>query len=264
MIKISIIIPVLNGEKSLQKTIDSVVCQNFKDLELIVVDGVSTDKTHLILNQNKKNISKIIIEKDHGIYDAMNKGIIEAQGELVGIINSDDFYNNGALDSVWSHYCKQKNKNIIIMGNMFLQYGNTQVLSKGSPIINDLKINHSATFVSKKIYENLGIFKIHIKAGADREFFLRSYHNNVKFLKIESPLATFNLGGYTSKYSIKLVIDRTIEEYQIFKNYYSNIYALYRSLIFSFRMLRNFFISYILGNENFLKERIKRLKKINQ
>ena len=74
--------------------------QNFPNLEYIIVDGLSIDKTHKIIETFKEQISKIIIEKDNGIYDAMNKGVQEANGDLIGIINSDDYYNDNAFNLV--------------------------------------------------------------------------------------------------------------------------------------------------------------------
>ena len=100
MIKISIVTPVLNGGKTLQTTINSIRDQNFKNFEHIIVDGISNDNTHKIIKKNEKHFSKIIIEKDKNIYDAMNKGIKVANGDLIGILNADDYYNNEAFSHV--------------------------------------------------------------------------------------------------------------------------------------------------------------------
>ena len=90
--KISIITVSLNSEGTIRQTIDSVFSQDYNDIEYIVIDGSSTDDTCSIVNSYGKKISYFISEKDDGIYDAMNKGIRAATGDVIGILNSDDFY----------------------------------------------------------------------------------------------------------------------------------------------------------------------------
>ena len=101
--KISIITVVLNGEKSIKKTIDSISSQSHKNVEYIVVDGKSKDKTISILRKNKSKIDRLIIEKDKGIYDAMNKGLKYASGDIIGIVNSGDIIYRNTLKTV-NHY----------------------------------------------------------------------------------------------------------------------------------------------------------------
>ena len=266
MIKISIITPVLNGEKTLQRTINSVLEQNFSNLEYIIVDGLSTDRTHEIIKSNKEHISKVIIEKDQNLYDAMNKGIQAAQGELIGILNADDYYNDNALNIVLKTYKLSSKENVVIYGDMYNEYNQTRVLSQGDLSNKAFKsgeftINHPTVFVSKSLYKRIGLFSINYATGADREFLLRAYQNKANFLKIDEPLATFRLGGFTSSYSLNIIIDRTKEEFEIFKKYYPKWYALKKSLEQFYRMVRNMVFYFILGRDKFLKARIKWINK---
>jgi glycosyltransferase involved in cell wall biosynthesis len=96
--KVSIITPVFNNEKFIDVCINSVLNQDYENIEHIVIDGGSTDSTIEILNKFKNNI-KIISEKDNGIYDAINKGIKVSSGEIVGILNADDFFNDNNVVS---------------------------------------------------------------------------------------------------------------------------------------------------------------------
>ena len=266
MTKISIITPTYNAEKFLENNIKNILSQKFYDIEHILVDAMSNDNTLSIVNKYRDHFSKVIIEKDFGIYDGMNKGIVAAQGELIGILNADDYYNKEALSSIMATYEQSQNKDIIIYGDMNIQYKKTSLLSRGD-LSDDafkkgqFKLNHPATFVAKSVYKNIGLFNIKYTSGADREFLLRAYHNKIKFLKIEKPLATFSIGGFTSSYSLKIIIDRTKEEFQIFKKYYPKSYAIKRSMNHFLRMLRNAFFVFFLGRENFLKIRIKWLLK---
>ena len=99
--KISIITVCFNSEKFIESAIESVHSQDYNNIEYIIIDGNSTDKTIEIINNNKGRINKFISEPDHGIYDAMNKGLKMATGDIVGILNSDDLYfNNTILSSV--------------------------------------------------------------------------------------------------------------------------------------------------------------------
>ena len=266
MIKISIITPVLNKERTLQKTIDSIFCQNYPYVEYIIVDGLSTDKTHEIIKFNKKKISKIFIEKDKNLYDAMNKGIKVAQGEIIGILNADDYYEEETLDLVSKTYEHSSKKNIIIYGDMFNEYRNKRVVSKGDLSDFAIKsgnfiINHPSLFVSKLLYKNIGLYDIKYSSGADREFVLRAYNSKANFLKIKKPLATFTLGGFTSSYSLKIIINRTIEEFNIFKKYNTKSFAIKKSFKQFYRMTRNMFLRYICGHDRFLRLRISRISK---
>ena len=98
---LSIITPVFNAEKSIQITIDSIKSQSFSNYEYIIVDGNSQDNTLKIIDSNKDIVDKLISEEDKGLYEAMNKGILKASGKYVGIINSDDFYQEGAFDAIY-------------------------------------------------------------------------------------------------------------------------------------------------------------------
>lgn len=100
--KISIITVVFNGEKVLQRTIDSILYQNFKDIEYIIIDGNSKDRTKEIIEGNKNTISKWISEPDNGLYDAMNKGLRMANGEYILFLNAgDQFYENNTISKIF-------------------------------------------------------------------------------------------------------------------------------------------------------------------
>ena len=261
MTKISIITPTYNAERYFEQNIKSIISQKFENIEHIIVDSESTDDTIKIINNYRDHFSKIIVEKDFGIYDGMNKGIMSAKGDIIGILNADDYYNNGALKLVSKTY-EYSSKKDIIHGRMNIVYKNMQSLSLGD--LSDkafknghFKLNHSATFVPKSIYDKLGLFDIKYKSGADREFLLRAYHKNVKFLQIEKPLANFRIGGFSSSYNLKIIFSRTKEEYEIFKIYYPWWQAMQKSIEQGFRMIRNAIFSIVFGNDRFLKTRIK-------
>ena len=100
-IKISIITVVLNGEETIQNTIDSVLVQTYQNIEYIIIDGSSTDGTIGVVKSYGDKITKFVSEPDKGLYDAMNKGIDMATGDIIGILNSDDFYvNNNVIGLV--------------------------------------------------------------------------------------------------------------------------------------------------------------------
>ena len=106
--KISIITVTKNSEKYLEKNILSVHKQKYKNYEHIIIDGKSTDKTIDIINKHKKKIKYFISEKDKGLYDAMNKGIKKSNGDIIGILNSDDIYYKKTLEIVNKYFNKYK------------------------------------------------------------------------------------------------------------------------------------------------------------
>ena len=106
--KISIITVVKNSSKTIEKTIQSLLSQKYKNVEYLVIDGNSTDGTLEILNKYKENISLLISEEDKGIWDAMNKGVSLAKGDIVGFLNADDTYYENSLNIVNEYFNKNK------------------------------------------------------------------------------------------------------------------------------------------------------------
>lgn len=210
-IKVSIITVCYNSEKTIRKTIESVLKQTYSNIEYIVVDGKSTDSTLKIVKEyiplfSKANKQiKVVSEKDSGIYDAMNKGIRLSSGEIIGIINSDDFYEEDAVDSIIGVW----NKN-----GMQIVHGLMRTLRKGrehSVILNsadflyEKMIQHPSCFVTRDVYNEIGLFDTHYKSIADYDFMLRAYNSEkVIFTPVYRIIANFNEGGMSESYVAQL------------------------------------------------------------
>jgi glycosyltransferase involved in cell wall biosynthesis len=201
--KISLITATYNSSKTIRDTLDSVGKQDYLDIEHIIVDGRSTDETLSIINQYAY-VSKILSEKDHGIYDAMNKGIALATGEIIGIINSDDFYTNSriistvmkefedpAVDAVYGdlQYVHSSDPNKIIRTWHSGPFAKNKFYYGWMP-------PHPTLFVRKKIYEQFGTFNIRLKTSADYEFMLRIlFRHEHKVNYIPQVLVKMRTGG---------------------------------------------------------------------
>jgi len=170
----SIITVVYNGEKFLEKTITSVINQSYKNFEFIVIDGGSTDKSLKIIKKYEKKIDYWVSEKDNGIYDAFNKGMIVSKGEFIGFINSDDIYKKDAL-SIISNYIRQNKTTDFIFGSVKKHWG---ILHGYKPH----KIKYSwgfysshstGFFIKRKAAEKVGFYNIKYKYHADYDYFYR-------------------------------------------------------------------------------------------
>ena len=200
---VSIITVTLNSEKTIRDTIESVVNQTYKNIEYIIIDGCSSDKTLEIVNEYKGFISKIISEPDSGIYDAMNKGVALSKGEIIGIINSDDYYLPDSIQKV-VEYSIQNPKIDVFHGNItkmdFLN--GTEYVSKPCLNFEELKykniIRHPATFVRKETYERFGLFSKKYRIAGDRELMLRIYTHGGAFYYIDDIFAVMYTGGVSS------------------------------------------------------------------
>ncbi len=202
----SIITVVYNGEKYLQNTIDSIKNQKGVSIEYIVIDGGSTDCSLDIIKKNELAIDYWISEPDKGIYDAMNKGIKQSNGEIIGLLNSDDFFQNDALLKVYNIYKENaKLKDFIICGGInrvdesgkylytIIKNTSEQFFKKSLKYF--MPVNHPATFVTKGIYEKYGLFNFKLKYSADYEIVLRWYVNNVNFVFTKNVLTNMRVGG---------------------------------------------------------------------
>jgi glycosyltransferase involved in cell wall biosynthesis len=197
--KISIITPVFNAQNTIAQTINSVLSQNYSNLEYIIVDGKSTDDTLKIIEQLKDERTIVISEKDKGIYDAMNKGILKSTGEIIGIINADDYYLPNVLTKVAQTYLKTNAE--IVYGNLKkIKEINNQIFEKDltpdlSLMPKEMGIFHPSTFVKKSVYETIGIFNTKYKLAADYDFLLRAYMAKIKFVYLNEILTAFRVGG---------------------------------------------------------------------
>lgn len=190
--KISIITVTYNSASTIRDTLESVGQQDYLDIEHIIVDGRSTDNTLSIINQFPY-ISKILSEKDGGMYDAMNKGIALASGDIIGILNSDDVYNNNRVISKVMRAFEDKSIDAVY-GD--LQYVKQEDLSKvtrtwksGAFDKNKFYYGwmppHPSFFVRKEVYDTSGKFNTSLRSSADYEFMLRvllKFDHKVKYL----------------------------------------------------------------------------------
>lgn len=205
-ILVSIITVTYNSEQTLEDTIQSIINQSYKNIEYIIIDGGSTDNTLNIIEKYKQHISYWISEPDKGIYDAMNKGIQKAKGELIGIINSDDWYEKDIISTVVSKY-KKYGDNCIYHGNIKFHYNNGLIEWK-KPQLNLNKfyrgtiLFHPTFFVPKKLYTRIGLFDIKFKIAADYDFMIRSYKEGIKYIYIDKYISNMRAGGESTQKAI--------------------------------------------------------------
>ena len=178
--KITIITPAYNAEKTIEKTLQSVLNQSYGDIEYIVVDGASKDNTLQIVRKYERQISKIISEPDNGIADAYNKGIRLATGDLIGIVAADDALLPGAIERLVSAYDGHSD---VVAGGIVECDGVGYRLVPSQPDLKLLEwrtsLRHPATFIRKSAYLKYGSYDTHYKCAMDRELFLRYYKKTV-------------------------------------------------------------------------------------
>ena len=241
----SIITVVYNGEKYLEKTIESVIQQKFENFEYIVIDGGSTDNSVKIIEKFEKKIDYWVSEKDRGIYDAFNKGMRVSKGKFIGFINSDDIYKKNALKII-SNYIEKNQQADFIFGSVKKHWG---VLYGYKPH----KIKYSwgfysshstGFFIKRKVAEKVGFYNIKYKYHADYDYFYRLIvKNKMKGIstKKNEIVGVFRRGGFSSKISFWKKLK---EDIRIRYDNGQNIFLLI--LIFSNKFLRN--IDQILKN----------------
>ncbi len=204
-IKVSIITVCYNSEKTIERTIKSVLGQSYKNIEYIIIDGASTDRTIEVVDRYKDSFKErliVISEKDYGIYYAMNKGIRLATGTLIGIINSDDWYEKDAVENIVKAYLENHNNTCSVY------YGKTGIVSDGKLIrieksshenLENEMISHPSCFVTATAYEKMGVFDTEYPSVSDYDLMLRfSRSEKVSFIPVDSHIANFTLGGMSS------------------------------------------------------------------
>ena len=220
--KISIITVCWNSEKTIEDTIQSVLAQDYKDLEYIIIDGASTDGTLEIINKYKDKIFQIVSEKDSGMYNALNKGFHLASGEVVGLLNADDVLADSSVisevakkfletnaDAIWGDllYVDQKDTKKIIRNWESSEY-------KEGAFKNGWMPPHPCFYVKKEIYEKFGYLREDMKIAADYEVMLRLLERHkIKSAYIPKVLVRMRIGGMSNK-NIGNIIRANKESYK--------------------------------------------------
>lgn len=212
--KISIITVCYNSVKTIDKTIQSVINQTYKNIEYIIIDGGSTDGTLDIINKYKDRITYMISEKDGGIYDAMNKGSMVAKGEYLNFMNSDDYFFSGSSIEECIPYLDGHND--IIYGNVEVRYDKIKFIKNKLPprYLWAAPANHQSSFIRRDTMLKYG-YNISNKIVADYEFFLNVYYNGGNVLKINKTIASFYNDGYSQQNYKQMILDchKTIKKF---------------------------------------------------
>lgn len=205
--KLSIITVNLNNRDGLQKTIDSVICQTFKDFEWIVIDGGSTDGSKELIEQYADHFAYWVSEPDKGVYNAMNKGIAVAKGDYIQFLNSGDWLCDATvLERCFSHSFSAD----IVYGDLFFCNGETQHRYKYPDhltlhFLYNLSLGHCASFIKRELITQ-NPYNEELRIVSDWEFFLKQALNNRTFEHIHETIAGFDTNGISSD-NTQLVLD---------------------------------------------------------
>lgn len=240
--KVSIITVCLNSEKTIRDTIESVIRQTYRNIEYIIVDGGSTDSTLSIINEYREYITEIISEKDKGIYDAFNKGINLSTGEIIGIINSDDWYVDDAVEVSVNAMIENSAEfccaNITIVdtdNNMHISCSNIYAEQWFGN-----KIMHPTVFASKELYNCIGLFDNSYKIASDYKWILEVFLNNRRVTYIDKAIVYFRKGGISTDPDCRVrtltegyqVVSDLISKYELHSKEYYDVLAFWREAIF--------------------------------
>ena len=202
--KVSIITITYNSEATLKDTIESVVNQSYNDIEYIIVDGKSTDNSLSIIESYKDKISKVISEKDKGLYDALNKGIALATGDLIGIIHSDDFYTNNFVIEKIVKSIEENNSDAVYADLYYVDKVYTNKIFRKwksgnytyGQFINGWMPPHPTFFAKRSCYEKFGSFNLSFVSAADYELMLRFIHKHkIKLAYLPEFIIKMRVGG---------------------------------------------------------------------
>ncbi|BDU27197.1 glycosyltransferase family 2 protein [Flavobacterium sp. GSB-24] len=223
--RITIITVCYNRKNTIEKAIKSVLSQNYHDVEYIIVDGNSTDGTKEIISSYSDKITQFISEPDKGMYDAINKGLKLATGDVIGLMHSDDeFYDKKALTRIAARFEYEPNIDGVYGDGVYVSNDLQERLIRdrigGVFSIKKLKEGwlplHPTVYLKKSIIDKHGLYNLDFKIASDTEFLLRYlYKYKIKMSYIDSYIVKMRMGGMST--SFKRAFEVLQEDYKIYK-----------------------------------------------
>lgn len=199
--KVSIITVCKNSISTIEQTIQSVLNQTYMNVEYIIIDGASDDGTCEVIEKYRSKLDFYCSEPDYGIYHAMNKGLRRATGDIVGIINSDDWYAENAVEHVVNNFLQYDCD--MVHGKLAMVYDAKRMRIIEERNLEDLYIgmvvSHPTVFLKRSMYQQYGLFDEQYKSAADYELMLRLYTNGISIKFVPEIIAYFRKGGFSEK-----------------------------------------------------------------
>lgn len=248
-LRVSIITVCYNSSQSIERAIQSVIMQSYKNIEYLIIDGYSSDETLDVINKYKDRITKVVSEKDDGIYDAMNKGIKIATGDIIYFLNSDDLlYDANVIIDIVGEF--QNSHADLIYGRVrrvkvpdnILPYIRDHIIRDKYDLL-DKNICHQAIFFKKKSFDEFGLFNVNYRVYADYDWLLSAFSKPIASKSIERHIAIYNYQGFSYKEGLRSIqekadIIRAHFPFYIFA-YYSMRYVLLRKIKTKLKSLRS-------------------------
>lgn len=220
--KVSIITACYNSESTIEETLRSIQKQTYKDIEYIVVDGASTDSTLQIVEKYKERVNKLVSEPDSGVYNAMNKGINSATGDLLFFLNADDVFINELVVEKFVEEARKTSTGLLLGNILMINRYTGEMYYENHKIVDKIRlmtssIFHPATFFRKEVFEKYGLYNENNKIVSDYEWYVNYFQNGGDYKYIDSPISIFSLGGLSSNEKHQ---DLHSKEYNFIKNKY--------------------------------------------
>lgn len=224
--KVSIITSCFNREATIKDAIESVISQNYPDIEYIVIDGASNDKSIEIIKQYQQHIAKFISEKDKGMYEAINKGIKQATGDIIGLVHSDDFlYSKDTITHIVQQF-ERTGVDLIYGNGLFVDFYNTNKIIRNwkSGVYSKKKIRygwlplHPTVYIKKDCFQQLGLYDESFKIAADSDLLIRYlYESNLKISYLDEYIIKMRMGGLST--NPKKIKQKWSEDLKLYRNH---------------------------------------------
>ncbi len=241
MLKVSIITICRNSEKTIDETIQSVLGQLYDNIEYIIIDGASTDNTITKINKYSNRIHYFISEPDKSLYDALNKGIKAATGDIIGILHSDDVFNdNNVINDIVSIFNENVNIDLVYGDALFVNYDHKPIRFYSSSSFKPIMFYfgfqpaHTATFIKNEAHRKYGLYDENYKIAGDFDLLLRFILKyKLQYRYFNRTVVKMRIGGRsTSGIQSVLILNKEIKKSLTINNLFSNYLLIYIKYIF--------------------------------